>query len=155
MTTIMMLSACSVSGETKTAETADIADAVTSDVIREKKGKVTTAVFYNGIKLKNKDFKSMTHQVKLKNATNSMSVIFETAKKLTDEMWKDEAIRLVGLGVDNLTSKSVYQTSLFDEDNVVEIKALETTLDKIKNKYGYNIIGKASLKGKKRIKKKY
>ncbi|MBR2832863.1 MAG: DNA polymerase IV [Bacilli bacterium] len=107
------------------------------------------------VQLKNNNFKSYTHQTKLKNATNSMSVIFETAKKLTDEMWKDEAIRLVGLGVDDLTTELTYQTTLFDESEFEHNNALENTLDKIKNKYGYNIIGTASMKDKKRIRKKY
>ncbi|MBR3362786.1 MAG: DNA polymerase IV [Bacilli bacterium] len=126
-----------------------ISENLASQLRKEKRYAYVVRVY-----LKNTNFKSYTHQVRLKNATNSMSVIFETARKLTHEMWKDEAIRLVGLGVDNLTHELTYQASLFD-DNYEENNMLESALDNIKNKYGYSIIGTASMKDKKRIRKKY
>ena len=126
-----------------------ISENLASQLRREKRYAYVVRVY-----LKNTNFKSYTHQIRLKNATNSMSVIFETARKLTREMWKDEAIRLVGLGVDNLTHELTYQVSLFD-DNYEENNMLESALDDIKNKYGYSIIGTASMKDKKRIRKKY
>ena len=126
-----------------------ISENLASQLRKEKRYAYVVRVY-----LKNTNFKSYTHQVRLKNATNSMSVIFETARKLTHEMWKDEAIRLVGLGVDNLTHELTYQASLFD-DNYEENNMLESALDNIKNKYEYSIIGTASMKDKKRIRKKY
>lgn len=132
----------------------DILESISDNISSQLRGEKRFAYVVR-VQLKNKDFKNYTHQVKLENATNSMSMIFETAKKLTDEMWKDEAIRLVGLGVDDLTSAPTYQVSLFDEDNHEEDSVLDNTLDKIKEKYGYNVIGAASLKNKKRIRKKY
>lgn len=108
------------------------------------------------VQLKNSEFKSYTHQKKLDNATNSMTVVFEVAKKLVDEMWKDEPIRLVGLGVDNLTYEMTFQPSLFDENLTNEkTRVLESTVDDIKNKFGYKAIGKASMNGKRKISKKY
>ena len=108
------------------------------------------------VQLKNSDFKSYTHQTTLKNPTNSMSVVFETAKKLADEMWKDEPIRLVGLGVDGLTHEMTYQVSLFDEiEKVEQNRELEETMDKLKDKFGIDVINKASMVGKRRIRKKY
>ena len=108
------------------------------------------------VQLKNSEFKNYTHQVKLKNATNSMTVIFETAKKLVDDMWKDEPIRLVGLGVDGLTHEATYQVSLFDHfEEVRQDKELESAVDKLKDKFGSEVISKASMVGKKKIRKKY
>ena len=108
------------------------------------------------VQLKNSEFKNYTHQVKLKNATNSMTVIFETAKKLVDDMWKDEPIRLVGLGVDGLTHEATYQVSLFDQfEEVRQDKELESAVDKLKDKFGSEVISKASMVGKKKIRKKY
>ena len=103
--------------------------------------------------LKNAEFKSYTHQIKLKNATNSTNLIFNTAKKLVDEMWKEEPIRLVGLGVDELTHEAIYQPSIFDD--VKKDNTLDKVLDQIKDKYGYKAINKASMQGKKRTTKKY
>ncbi len=127
-----------------------ISENLSSQLRKEKRYAYVVRVY-----LKNTNFKSYTHQVRLKNATNSMNVIFETAQKLTREMWKDDAIRLVGLGVDNLTHELTYQVSLFDDNKYEENTTLENTLDNIKNKYGYSIIGAASMKNKKKIRKKY
>ena len=85
-----------------------------------------------------------------------MTVIFETAKKLVDDMWKDEPIRLVGLGVDGLTHEATYQVSLFDQfEEVRQDKELESAVDKLKDKFGSEVISKASMVGKKKIRKKY
>lgn len=126
-----------------------ISDNLTSQLRKEKRYAYVVRVH-----LKNSNFKSYTHQTKLQNATNSMTTIYETGKKLVDEMWKDEPIRLVGLGVDELTHEIVYQPSLFEQVEDDD-KTLEETVDKIKDKYGYNAITKASMTGKKRVSKKY
>lgn len=105
------------------------------------------------VQLKNSEFKSYTHQIKLKNPTNNMSVIYNTAKKLIDEMWRDDSIRLIGLGVDNLTEEFNYQPNLFDDVKIDEDIKLDNALDKIKDKYGNDIINKASIT--KKVRKKY
>ena len=133
----------------------DILEAISDNLTSQlrKEGRYAYVV---RVQLKNSEFKNYTHQKKLKNATNSMTVVFETAKKLLDEMWKEEAIRLVGLGVDDLTYNPIYQTTIFDDKIYDENdKKLEKTVDKIKSKYGYKSICKASMNNKKRIRKKY
>ena len=108
------------------------------------------------VQLKDSNFKNYTHQVKLENVTNNNSVIFETAGKLLDEMWKDDPIRLVGLALDGLTNELSYQVSLFDkEEDISQSKELDEAVDKLKDKFGFDVINKASLVGKKRIRKKY
>lgn len=108
------------------------------------------------VQLKDSNFKNYTHQTTLKNATNSTSQIFETSKKLLKEMWKDEPIRLVGLALDGLTTQVSYQPSLFDkEEDAYKNKELDDTLDKLKDRFGKDIITKASQSGKKKINKKY
>ncbi len=108
------------------------------------------------VQLRNANFKNYTHQMKLKNASNSMATIYETAHTLLNEMWKDEPIRLVGLGLDDLTYDVNYQPSLFDQnDNFKKEQELDQAVDKIKNKYGKQVIQKASLLGKKEVRKKY
>lgn len=108
------------------------------------------------VQLKDSNFKNYTHQVKLANVTNNNSMVFETACKLLDEMWKDEPIRLVGLALDGLTNELSYQVSLFDdEERVSKSKDLDDVVDKLKDKFGFDVINKASLVGKKRIRKKY
>lgn len=127
-----------------------ISDNIATQLRKEKKYALVVQVV-----LKDKYFKSYSHQKKLKNATNTTSVIYETSKELLKEMWNDEAVRLVGIRLDNLVENSNYQLSLFEQIKTVENNSkLDETIDEIKNKYGVNIIKRASLMENK-ITKKY
>ena len=98
------------------------------------------------VQLRDCYFKNKQHQMKLKNATNLTNEIFNTSKKLLDEMWEDKPIRLIGIRLDNLTKENNIQISLFDKnENHRDIK-LEQTLDSLKEKFGSSIIKNASLK---------
>lgn len=107
------------------------------------------------VHLKDNMFKSISHQKKLANATNLTDEIFKTSKELLNEMYNGEPIRLIGIRLDKLTSKSNHQVSLFEKIDVRDdnIK-LEKTIDDLKEKYGKNIINKATIKHR-NINKKY
>lgn len=107
------------------------------------------------VHLKDNMFRSFSHQKKLNNATNLSDEIFEASKQLLNEMYNDEAIRLIGIRLDKLTSISNHQVSLFEkiETREKDIK-LEKTIDKLQDRFGYNIIGSANKSGR-NIKKKY
>jgi DNA polymerase-4 len=99
------------------------------------------------VTLKDCYFKSYSHQLKLKNATNLTEEIFEASKKLLDEMWNLEPIRLVGIRLDNLVNEVNYQMSLFEShEDHYKVSKLDETVDHLKSKYGSNIIQKAYLK---------
>ena len=103
------------------------------------------------VALKNSNFKTYSHQVKLDNPTRKSNDIYKYACKLTRELWRDEKIRLVSLSVDNLTDEVYYQQSIFDSnDPFFEDKKLSDALEKIKLKYGNKIIIEASLKNNKK-----
>ena len=107
------------------------------------------------VTLKDKYFKRTSHQKKLVNATNLTEEVFETTKEILKEMDVSNGIRLIGVRLDNLVDNSVHQVSLFEntkarDDN----KALEKTVDKLKEKYGFKVIDKASLSSIK-VGKKY
>jgi DNA polymerase-4 len=105
--------------------------------------------------LKDHYFKSYSHQLKLKNATNITEEIFGSSKKLLDEMWNLEPIRLVGIRLDNLVKEVNYQISLFESyDDRNRVSKLDKTVDDLKLKYGHGVIGNAYLKDE-NIKKKY
>lgn len=107
------------------------------------------------VTLKDKYFRRMSHQKKLVNATNITSEVFETSKKILDEMWKEEPVRLIGIRLDNLITTSHHQVSFFENlEEREEDNLLEQTVDELKEKYGHKIIKKASLLNHK-VGKKY
>ena len=93
------------------------------------------------VNIKDTNFKSYSHQRKLKNATDITEEIIKEAENLFNEMWNKEPIRLVGIRLDNLTDISHHQLSLFE--NIKEVnknKKLDETIDKLKDKFGDEII---------------
>ena len=101
------------------------------------------------VQLRNKDFVDTSHQRKLPNATASTKEIFKHAKELLEQMYRrGTAIRLIGVRVDDLTDKEEMQISLFhDEVKNEKQEKLDKTIDKIKEKYGYNFITRAGKMG--------
>lgn len=105
--------------------------------------------------LKDRYFRSYTHQLKLKNGTNITNEIFEVSKKLLDEMWTLEPIRLVGMRLDSLVKEVNYQMSLFEShEDRSRVTKLDKTVDELKLKYGRDVIQNAYLRDEK-INKKY
>lgn len=98
-----------------------------------------------GVILKDKFFKTYSHQRKLKNATSNTDEIYSIAKELVKELWNGEGIRLVGVSLSKFTTSLSHQISLFEDVKEVENNnELDKVLDKLKETYGSNIIGKAS-----------
>ena len=101
------------------------------------------------VQLRNKDFVDTSHQRKLSNATASTKEILEVAKELLEQMYrKGTPIRLIGVRVDDLTDTEETQISLFNDvaKNEKQEK-LDKTIDKLKEKYGYNLITRAGKMG--------
>lgn len=101
--------------------------------------------------LKDNTFKRRTHQKKLDYPTNATDEIFEVAKIILKEMQNDDEIRLIGLRLDDLSVCNIRQISLFN-NSLNDDSKLDKTIDKLKEKYGTNILFKAGsvkLKNKK------
>lgn len=99
-----------------------------------------------GVSIKDKYFKTYSHQRKLLNATNSSEDVFIVVRELFLEMWNEDPIRLLGISLTKLTDIKKRQLSLFEEIEKAEKNIeLEKVVDKLKNQYGINIIQKASL----------
>jgi len=99
------------------------------------------------IEIKNKDFISYSHQRKLLSHTDCTNEIFKIAKNLFDESWLREPIRHLGVRVSELCNNEVYQKSIFDEALHERNKALDSTIDKIRLKYGSKSIVRATFVG--------
>lgn len=107
------------------------------------------------VTIKDREFKTYSKQKKLVNETDNTDEIFNEIKKLFNEAWDEEPIRLLGVSVSHLTSDKKRQLSLFEEEeNVEKNSELDKVIDKLKSQYGVNIVRKASLVDN-NIKKKY
>lgn len=96
--------------------------------------------------LKDKYFHSFSHQRKLVNATNMGNQIYQVCKDLLQEMWNGSPIRLVGVRLDQLVANSYHQVSLFEKlEEKEENENLDRVIDTLKEKYGMQVIQKASL----------
>lgn len=94
------------------------------------------------VQLRTKDFKDFSHQTKLDISTSNTKEIYEKAKIVFREMYKENIpIRLIGFRVDKL-SDTDEQISFFDS-NKKENDKLDKALDSIKSKYGYMSITRA------------
>ena len=98
-----------------------------------------------GVILKDKNFKTYSHQRKLKNSTSNTDEIYNISKELVKELWNEEGIRLVGVSLSKFSSSLTHQISLFEDIQEVENNnELDRIVDSLKSRYGNNIINKAS-----------
>lgn len=87
------------------------------------------------IKIRYSNFKTYTRRKTIKNYVSSTDLIYDTAKKLLlKNNLLNKPIRLLGVGVSNLSSKQKQQLSLFEKNN--EEEKLDKTIFEIKNKFG-------------------
>lgn len=97
------------------------------------------------VQLRTSDFKDFSHQRKLAHATCSTIEIYQEAKEILSEMYRNQKIRLVGLRVDHLTDKPIQQVSLFDTDVKNEKQEkIDKAVDELKQKFGYESVMRAS-----------
>jgi len=94
------------------------------------------------IKVRFSDFTTITRQISLDTPTNSTEIIRNLAKRLFQErVNKDEAIRLIGVGVSNMTNAREGQLYLFPETgDEGKFKKIDDALDKIRERFGKDII---------------
>lgn len=95
------------------------------------------------VQIKTNEFKVLSHQRKLDFPTDSTKIIQEMAKKLLKEIYNNIPVRLIGVRVDQLVEKEQRQISLFENTENEKQKKIDSVLDKIKEKYGYETITRA------------
>lgn len=95
------------------------------------------------VQIKTNEFKVFSHQKKLDFATDSTKIIGKEAKKLLTEIYNNTPIRLIGISVSGLVEKEERQISLFENVENEKQKKIDSVLDNIKEKYGYEAITRA------------
>lgn len=100
--------------------------------------------------LKDYQFRKYSHQKKLKNATNLTQEIYEASKEIFGEMWNGESVRLIGVRLDQLVDHAYHQVSLFEDVSSRETHTeLDKAVDQLKERFGNQVIGKATLENSK------
>ena len=88
------------------------------------------------IKVRYSDFKTYTRRKTVKNYINSTDSIYDLAKKLliNNNLLNNKPIRLLGIGVSNLSPDNEQQLSLFEKN--IKKEKLNETIFEIKDKFG-------------------
>ena len=93
------------------------------------------------VQIRTNKLEDSSHQGKLMNPTSNTIEIYEKAKELLKESYKHGVyVRLLGVRVDNLTKIEDKQFSFFEDVTEKKHERIDETLDKVKEKYGYNSI---------------
>ena len=93
------------------------------------------------VQIRTNKFEDSSHQGKLMNPTSNTIEIYEKAKELLKESYKHGGyVRLLGVRVHNLTKIEDKQFSFFEDVTEKKHERIDETLDKVKEKYGYNSI---------------
>jgi DNA polymerase-4 len=96
------------------------------------------------IKLRYSDFETLTRQTALPQPTNLDDEIYAAAEQLFEaNIIPTRAVRLIGIGVSRL-NPPYRQLSLWD-DNQDEKEKLANAIDQLKEKYGQDVIKRASM----------
>lgn len=94
------------------------------------------------VSIRDSKFNNYSHQKQFKNPTDSTQMISDVAKTLFNETWRKEPIRLIGVQVSKLCDESYEQISMFDSSSEKN-RALDRTIDSIREKYGDKSIGRS------------
>ena len=98
------------------------------------------------LKARLKDFSTFTRSVTLPNPTDSGKIIGKNAVNLLESIETSSGVRLLGVGVSNLTESDLGLQLSFDdiEGNAPEWRDAEKAIDQIHEKFGTQSIGAAS-----------
>lgn len=102
------------------------------------------------VTIKTSDFVSFSKQSSLSYPINSNEDIYDAVIDNLNKAWNFEKIRNIGVRLSNLEETRVVQNDIFDKGTNSENKEkVQKAIDKIKDKYGSDIINPASLLDKK------
>ena len=107
------------------------------------------------VEIKYSTFQSVSHQKQLERSTNTDTKLYEMACELFRELWNGQPIRLLGIRTSKLVDETEpEQMSIFDYQEGLEKdvpknekqEKLDKALDKIRKKFGDDVIVRGSLK---------
>ena len=103
------------------------------------------------VQVKYSDFTVFSKQTKVKVPTDDTDYIYKTFKNLYEALWNGKPVRLIGVGLNDLTEKDESQMTIADAIASEKHKKLDAVCDKIRNQFGKGAISfGAELSGKKK-----
>ncbi|MGN0709205.1 MAG: DNA polymerase IV [Anaerovoracaceae bacterium] len=81
-----------------------------------------------------------SHQRKLPFFTDDTSTVYHYACSLFEESWDGSPIRKLGVRAGGLNSSGIYQLTFFDAGDCEKAERLNTTVDRIRARYGQTAI---------------
>ena len=99
------------------------------------------------IKLRRADFTTLTRSTTLDQATDETDTFWQAASRLF-EAWSQEdraAVRLIGMGVSQLTAPADEQLMLFEQAEMNQRRSLDRTMDAIRDRFGADAVGRGGL----------
>ena len=84
-----------------------------------------------------------SHQMTLSSPTDITEKIYIAACMLFDELWDGSPIRQLGVHTSRASFEAYYQYDLFDGARIDKLRAMDLTVDSIRDRYGYESIKRA------------
>ena len=100
------------------------------------------------ITFRNNHFFDYSHQITLSQGVHSTIDIYNEAIHILEIAWRHDAIRNIGIRLDNLTVKDSIQLDLFSGEGKIKANNVQEVLDRINDKFGESFVTIASLKRK-------
>lgn len=88
------------------------------------------------VSMKTSDFATYSRQQKICRPTDSTGELHAVAKRLFDQAWQKEPLRLLGIRVSDLQAPENLQLSFFDPAGSEKKRRLDRTIDQIREKHG-------------------
>lgn len=101
------------------------------------------------VQLRNSLFENCSRQKKLTVSTDKTDELINVAKKIFNEAWKGEPLRLIGISVSGLTKNEEKQLNLFDIIDHKKNENLDKVIDLVRSKFGKNALERATFITKK------
>ena len=122
-----------------------LADSVTSHMRKD-----GVKAYCVAVKIRYLDFRTRSHQRKLSEPTDVSGEVYEVAKELLKELWKDRRpLRLMGVALTDVSddSEPVQMTMFREEEQLSREKGqkLDKAIDSLRDRYGSGIITQGSL----------
>jgi DNA polymerase-4 len=103
------------------------------------------------VKIRRHDFRTITRRTTLQTPTDQTAQLWRAAAELF-ERWTQAGVRpvrLIGMGVAQLSTQEGQQLGLFDQDADDRRRSLDRTIDKIRERFGRDAIGRGASRRKK------